>query len=98
MEVSKDIRTREGSNSVYGCDISYSITQRTNEAPSNVSVSIKTKFTGEHVGNAQFYKDGKVYISLSGSSLINYTNMKEVIDTIIDDVVSVFNESTDVTE
>lgn len=98
MEVSKDIRTREGSNSAYDCDISYSITQRTNEAPSNVSVSIKTKYSGDHVGNAQFYKDGKVYISLPGTPFIDYTNMKEMLDIIIDDVISVFNESTDVTE
>lgn len=99
MEVSKDIRTREGRNSVYDCDISYSITQRTDETPSNVSVSIKEKYCGDHIGNAQFYKDGKVYISLPGSVFIDYTNMKEIFDTIIDDVTSVFNESTtDVTE
>ncbi|RHO68263.1 hypothetical protein DW083_16510 [Parabacteroides sp. AF48-14] len=93
MDVSRDMRTREGSNTVAGCEISYSIIQRTNEEPSNVSVSIKTKFGGENIGNAQFYKDGKVYISLPGSAFINYTNVKEIINTILDDVISVFNES-----
>ena len=94
MEVKKDIRNREGNNSAAGCHISYAIAQRTDEPASNVSVSITQLGTDKNIGHAQLYNNGKVVLNLSGGIHLNYSEIREIVDTILIDAESVFEEST----
>jgi len=89
MEVKKDTRIRQGSNSVAGFNLDYNINQLTNEPVSNVSCTVLNS-ASKPVGNMNAYATGKMFISLEDG--LSYDNAKQIINVALDDFKSIFEE------
>ena len=90
MEVKKDTRIRQGSNSVAGYELSYNINQLTNEPVSNVNCSVLNASSNQ-IGNLNAYSTGKIFISLEDG--ITCDEAKKIINVALDDFKSIFEEN-----
>lgn len=87
METIKDNRDRQGRSVVAGYEILYSIQNKTQETPKAVVASIMKD--EERTGTVNAYSDGKLYITLEAG----ITDAKQVLNTVMDDIIEVFNET-----
>lgn len=89
MQVKKDTRYREYYNNIGNINIVYNISNPSDQEADSVSIRIDKD--DKTIGNGTINRNGRMSMSIVESSDLSVLETKNVLDTIFEDVNSVFN-------